>query len=113
MTPPPCFDITGKAVWEQRNGPRRFRFTMRSQIESVTSAAATRWFPPALFTSTSSRPWASTVRSTIASTAARSRTSVGTTSAVWPASRSSDATRSRFSVLRLAKTTRAPWAAKT
>ena len=76
------------------------------------SSNAYEWLPPALFTSTSTRPSSASDSSMRCSHCSTSRTSVATTWARRPVSASTwAAIRSRFSVLRLASTTSAPcWA---
>jgi hypothetical protein len=63
------------ACCDTDSGPNRFSSMIFRLNFALASAVRTYGEPPALFTTTSSRPWRSTIASTIAATASSSRTS--------------------------------------
>src|SRR3990170_4776464 len=74
-----CF-MCGTTAWMQLTAPKKFTSNTRRMFSRLPSTTVALSPSPALFTSTSMEPSSATVRSTIANTASRSLTSVGTTS---------------------------------
>src|SRR5699024_689021 len=75
MIAPPVGCMTRLASCATVNADSRLRATILAWKLALASAARANGAPPALFTTTSSRPWSATMRSTIARTASASRRS--------------------------------------
>src|SRR5215207_73571 len=108
MVPPPASRMWGKTALLRRKGARRFTSSVRSQPSSSSFSTGPGASVPAAFTSTSTRPKASSVLSTAPRIWLSSAKSIVRASARRPAASTSWATSSRSFLLRASSTTSAP-----
>ncbi len=101
----------GTASWVSRNAVVTLKWKAFSKARTLVSRKALGMDPPALLTTTSTPPKASTVRSTRSSSTSSSLTSQGMTRASPPLARTSAATSSSWLSVRAARTTLAPTSA--
>jgi hypothetical protein len=112
MAPSPLVRRNGVAALLRTNAVVTLKWNERSRKPALVSRNGRGIVPPALFTTTSTRPNSPVAAATISSTASLSFTSVGSTSASRPNPRTSAATSSSCSLVRAASTTLAPASAK-
>ena len=101
----------GTASWVRRNAVVTLKWNAFSKAATLVSRKALGIEPPALLTTTSMPPKASTARSTRLSSTSSWLTSQGMTSASPPEARTSVATSSSWLSVRAASTTLAPTSA--